>query len=60
MLEQRTAIRLNQALACGDSIVERLKEEASPLLKKAFVGYVRQRGGSDKPVTYGIPKRGAR
>ena len=54
-LEQRTAHRLNEALACGASIVDRLKHKASPLLRKAFTAYVRERGGKDKPVLRGIP-----
>jgi hypothetical protein len=53
-LEQRTAIRLNEALACGDSNVDRLKLKASPLLQKAFIAYVRERGGRDKPVLRGV------
>jgi len=54
-LEQRTAIRLNEALACGSSTRVRLSHRASPLLRKAFVAYVRERGGSQKPVLRGIP-----
>jgi len=54
-LEQRTAIRLNEALACGSSTLVRLSHSASPLLRKAFVAYVRERGGSKKPVLRGIP-----
>jgi hypothetical protein len=53
-LEQRTAIRLNEALACGDSNVDRLKRKASPLLQKAFLAYVRERGGRDMPVLRGV------
>jgi hypothetical protein len=53
-LEQRTAIRLNEALACGAESVERLKLKASPLLGKAFAAYVRERGGREKPVLRGV------
>ncbi len=56
-LEQRTATRLNDALACGAPLanhVERLRHKARPLLQRAFLAYVRERGGSSKPVVRGV------
>ncbi|MGO8998006.1 MAG: hypothetical protein ACLQVI_32190 [Polyangiaceae bacterium] len=53
-LEQRTADRLNDALACGADSVDRLTAKARPLLEKAFLAYVRERGGSGKPVLRGV------
>ena len=53
-LEQRAANRRNEALACGADTVDRLKHKASPLLRKAFAAYVRERGGKDKPVLRGV------
>ena len=53
-LEQRTANRLNEALANGAPLIERLQQQASPLLKRAFEAYVRERGGREAPVLRGI------
>ena len=53
-LEQRTALRLDAALANGERIVEKRQRAASPIFRKAFVAYVRERGGASKPVLSGV------
>jgi hypothetical protein len=53
-LEQRTAMRLDEALARRLPILERFQRLASPLLRRAFVAYVRERGGKEKPVLAGV------
>jgi hypothetical protein len=53
-LEQRTALRLDVALASGERIVDKRLRAASPVLRKAFVAYVRERGGATRPVLPGI------
>jgi hypothetical protein len=53
-LEQRTAVRLVDALAPRLPMLERFQRLASPLLRRAFVAYVRERGGKEKPVLAGV------
>jgi len=42
------------ALANKERIVEKRQLAASPVFRKAFVAYVRERGGSAKPVLPGL------
>lgn len=53
-LEQRAALRLDAALANGERIVGKRQRAASPIFRKAFVAYVRERGGASKPVLSGV------
>jgi hypothetical protein len=54
-LELRTAERLNAELAHDPGTVRRLQRRASAMLQRAFVAYVRERGGPDAPLVRGIP-----
>ena len=54
-LELRMAERLNAALAHDPGTVRRLQQRASAMLQRAFIAYVRERGGPDAPLVGGIP-----
>jgi hypothetical protein len=53
-LERRTAERLGEAPVERAGPMERLQRAASPLLRRAFVAYVRERGGRERPVLRGV------